>query len=133
MFGDSEHVVAATTTEDDSTLLQSNWDDSDGYYVFRRGDKLQNGRYEVFGIAGSGVFSSVLNIRDVDNPDKEFVVKMIRNNGLANFFDRCALTIPCHVPGEAPVGLMLFGETMADWRLLSIGKAVEAALKSARN
>jgi len=59
-------------------------------------------------------------------------LKMIRNNGLANFFDRCALTIPCHVPGEAPVGLMLFGETMADWLLLSIGKAVEAALKSAR-
>ena len=60
-------------------------------------------------------------------------LKMIRNNGLANFFDRCALTIPCHVPGEAPVGLMLFGETMADRRLLSIGKAVEAALNSARN
>ena len=59
-------------------------------------------------------------------------LKMIRNNGLANFFDRCALTIPCHIPGEAPVGLMLFGETMADRRLLSIGKAVEAALKSAR-
>ena len=60
-------------------------------------------------------------------------LKMIRNNGLANFFDRCALTVPCHVPGEAPVGLMLVGETMADRRLLSIGKAVEAALNSARN
>ncbi len=59
-------------------------------------------------------------------------LKMIRNNGLANFFDRCALTVPCHVPGEAPVGLMLVGETMADRRLLSIGKAVEAGLKSAR-
>ncbi len=59
-------------------------------------------------------------------------LKMIRNNGLANFFDRCALTVPCHVPGDAPVGLMLVGETMADRRLLSIGKAVEAALKSAR-
>ena len=60
-------------------------------------------------------------------------LKMIRNNGLANFFDRCALTVPCHVPGEAPVGFMLVGETMADRRLLAIGKAVEAALKSARN
>jgi len=60
-------------------------------------------------------------------------LKMIRNNGLANFFDRCALTVPCHVPGEAPVGLMLVGETMADRWLLSIGKAVETALKSARN
>ncbi len=58
-------------------------------------------------------------------------LKMIRNNVHANFFDRCALTIPCHAPGEAPVGLMLLGETMGDRRLLSIGKAVEAALKSA--
>ncbi len=60
-------------------------------------------------------------------------LKMIRNNGLANFFDQCALTLPCHAPGEGPVGLMLFGETMADRRLLAIGKAVEAALKSVRD
>ena len=59
-------------------------------------------------------------------------LKMIRNNGLANFFDRCALTLPCHAPGEAPVGLMLFGETMGDRRLLAIGKSVETVLQSGR-
>ena len=55
---------------------------------------------------------------------------MIRNPAVANFLDRCALTIPCHEPGSAPVGLSLMGESMDDRRLLSIGMAVEAALAS---
>ena len=53
---------------------------------------------------------------------------IIRNTSVANFLDRCALTLPCHQPGDAPVGLTLMGETMGDHRLLAIGKAVEAAL-----
>jgi len=52
----------------------------------------------------------------------------IRNNGLVNFFDRCALTLPCHPEGEAPVGLMVMGETMGDRRLLAIGAAIERAI-----
>ena len=64
--------------------------------------------------------------------DRDLYIKtnmlLIRNCGLANFLDRCALTVPCHRPGEAPVGLMLFGETMGDRRLLSIGLAVEKEL-----
>jgi aspartyl-tRNA(Asn)/glutamyl-tRNA(Gln) amidotransferase subunit A len=53
---------------------------------------------------------------------------LIRNPGIANFLDRCALSIPCHAAGSAPVGLTLMGETMGDHRLLAIGLAVEAAL-----
>jgi aspartyl-tRNA(Asn)/glutamyl-tRNA(Gln) amidotransferase subunit A len=53
---------------------------------------------------------------------------LIRNPGIANFMDRCALTIPCHVPGEAPVGFTLMGETMADRTLLAIGQEVETVL-----
>jgi len=50
----------------------------------------------------------------------------LRNPALGNFLDRCAISLPCHVPGEAPVGLMLMGETMGDARLFSIAAAVEA-------
>lgn len=50
---------------------------------------------------------------------------MIRNPGVANFLDRCALSLPCHEPGTAPVGLTLMGEALADRRILSIGLAVE--------
>ena len=50
----------------------------------------------------------------------------LRNPALGNFLDRCAISLPCHTPGEAPVGLMLMGETMGDARLFSIAAAVEA-------
>jgi aspartyl-tRNA(Asn)/glutamyl-tRNA(Gln) amidotransferase subunit A len=53
---------------------------------------------------------------------------VLRNTALGNFLDRCAISIPCHRPGDAPVGLMLMGETMGDARLFRIAAAAEAAL-----
>jgi aspartyl-tRNA(Asn)/glutamyl-tRNA(Gln) amidotransferase subunit A len=53
---------------------------------------------------------------------------ILRNTALGNFLDRCAISIPCHRPGDAPVGLMLMGETMGDTRLFRIAAAVEAEL-----
>ncbi len=50
---------------------------------------------------------------------------MLRNTGIANALDRCAVSVPCHRAGEAPVGLMLMGEHGADRRLLAIAAAVE--------
>lgn len=52
----------------------------------------------------------------------------LRNAMLANFLDRCAISVPMHGTGELPSGLMLMGETMGDARLFAIGEAVEAAL-----
>jgi aspartyl-tRNA(Asn)/glutamyl-tRNA(Gln) amidotransferase subunit A len=53
---------------------------------------------------------------------------VLRNTALGNFLDRCAISIPCHRPGDAPVGLMLMGETMGDARLFRIAAAAEAVL-----
>jgi aspartyl-tRNA(Asn)/glutamyl-tRNA(Gln) amidotransferase subunit A len=53
---------------------------------------------------------------------------ILRNTALGNFLDRCAISLPCHAPGDAPVGLMLMGETLADARLFGIAAGVEAAL-----
>ena len=53
---------------------------------------------------------------------------MLRNTALFNFLDRCATTLPIHRPGEAPVGLMVVGETMGDRRNLTVAKAIETAL-----
>jgi aspartyl-tRNA(Asn)/glutamyl-tRNA(Gln) amidotransferase subunit A len=50
---------------------------------------------------------------------------LLRNTTVANFLDRCAISIPCHEPGEAPVGLMLMGEHMGDARLMAIAAAAE--------
>ena len=55
----------------------------------------------------------------------------LRNPGIANFLDGCAISIPIHRVGEAPVGLMLMGETGADLRLLAIARAAEALLSPA--
>jgi|SRR6187402_1949909 len=53
---------------------------------------------------------------------------VLRNPSLFNYLDGCALSIPCHRPGEAPVGLMVAG--LGDWdkRILSVGAAIEAEL-----
>src|SRR6266446_3388014 len=53
---------------------------------------------------------------------------VLRNPGIANFLDRCSISIPCHRAGDAPVGLMLIGEHGADRRLLSIAAGIEAVV-----
>jgi len=53
---------------------------------------------------------------------------VLRNTSVANFLDRCAISLPCHAPGAPPVGLMLTGETMGDARLFAVAAAVERAL-----
>jgi aspartyl-tRNA(Asn)/glutamyl-tRNA(Gln) amidotransferase subunit A len=54
--------------------------------------------------------------------------RILRNTGLANFLDGCALTLPCHVRGEAPVGLMVCGVAMADRHILAVSQTVEGVL-----
>jgi aspartyl-tRNA(Asn)/glutamyl-tRNA(Gln) amidotransferase subunit A len=56
---------------------------------------------------------------------------LLRNPAIANMLDLCALSLPCHEAGRAPVGLMLMGRHMSDRRLLAIGAAVEAILRQA--
>ncbi|MCO6419180.1 amidase [Siccirubricoccus sp. KC 17139] len=53
---------------------------------------------------------------------------LLRNTAPWNFLDRCSISLPIHRLGEAPVGLMLTGETMGDAALLAVAGAVEAAL-----
>lgn len=53
---------------------------------------------------------------------------LLRNTSVGNFLDRCSISLPIHRPGEAPVGLMLTGEHMADAALFRTAAAVEAAL-----
>ena len=53
---------------------------------------------------------------------------LLRNPTIANFLDACAISLPCHQPGEAPVGLMLIGHNGGDQRLFDIAAAVEGLL-----
>jgi aspartyl-tRNA(Asn)/glutamyl-tRNA(Gln) amidotransferase subunit A len=54
--------------------------------------------------------------------------RIMRNNGLINFLDGCAATLPCQEPGTAPVGFMVCGTAGTDRRTLAVAAAVERAL-----
>jgi len=56
-------------------------------------------------------------------------ILMLRNCSVGNFLDRCAVSLPVHEPGAAPVGLMLMGPTMGDDALLAVAAGVEATLR----
>ena len=52
----------------------------------------------------------------------------LRNTYVGNAFDRCSISLPCHEPGSAPVGLMLVGERGGDRALFRFAAAVERAI-----
>ena len=53
-----------------------------------------------------------------------FNSRMLRNTSIVNLFDGCALTVPCHERGNAPVGLMIAGPQNSDRRILAVGMAL---------
>ena len=54
--------------------------------------------------------------------------RILRNVGLVNFLDGCAVSLPCHPLGTAPVGLSVCGVAMSDRHTLSVAEAIEKAL-----
>ena len=60
-----------------------------------------------------------------DETYTRFNLRMLRNPAIVNLFDGCALSVPCHVPGTAPVGMMIAGTQNTDRKILAIGLAVE--------
>ena len=53
---------------------------------------------------------------------------LLRNPSVVNMLDGCAISIPCHGPGELPVGLMIWHSAMRDDSILNIALQAEAAL-----
>ncbi|WP_207539456.1 amidase [Sabulicella rubraurantiaca] len=53
---------------------------------------------------------------------------LLRNTAIANLLDICAISLPCHQPGDAPAGLMLMAPRGMDARLFAIAAGVERLL-----
>jgi aspartyl-tRNA(Asn)/glutamyl-tRNA(Gln) amidotransferase subunit A len=53
---------------------------------------------------------------------------MLRNPTVANLLDGCSISLPCHTPGTAPVGLMLIAGHGNDHRLLALSSCIERIL-----
>lgn len=56
-------------------------------------------------------------------------LRMLRNCGLVNFLDGCAVSLPCHERGAAPVGFMVCGVAQADRHILGVAAAIERELE----
>jgi len=70
-------------------------------------------------------------IAETESSDEDYFrwnFRIMRNTGLINFLDGCAVTLPCHEPGAAPVGFMVCGTAGTDRRILAVAAAVERAL-----
>merc|ERR1712032_1398577 len=93
--------------EQNSTLAD-NWDDKEGYYRERVGEKLYEGRYHVLGGRGKGVFSTVLLCRNTRRQGKiqheHVAVKVIRANDLMRKEGMKELAILREIGQAAPHG-----------------------------
>ena len=54
---------------------------------------------------------------------------MLRNPTIVNALDGCAISVPCHNVGDAPVGLMIACRNGEDAKLLNIAGALEDVLQ----
>lgn len=87
MFSATEEDLMKEAPKRDHRLTNGDKDDtvddvadSEGYYLFRIGDTLNN-RYVVQGVQGKGVFSNVLLVEDITD-NKPYVVKVVRNRNM---------------------------------------------------
>lgn len=69
-------------------------------------------------------------IASLDEPQRymEINALMLRNTSVINMLDGCAISLPCHPAGHAPVGLSLAAVHGDDARLISRAVAVETVL-----
>ena len=69
----------------------------------------------------------------LDNDERFFATNalLLRNPSVVNMLDGCALSLPCHAPGELPIGLMIWGSAMRDDVILDASLAIEAVLAKA--
>ena len=67
--------------------------------------------------------------------DEEFFgvnALLLRNPSVVNMLDGCAISIPCHAPGQLPAGLMLWHGALRDDTILNLALQAEAALHEGR-
>lgn len=58
--------------------------------------------------------------------------RMLRNPSAVNIFDGCALSVPCHDSGTAPVGLMIAGVQNQDRHILAVSRVIEPVVAPRR-
>jgi aspartyl-tRNA(Asn)/glutamyl-tRNA(Gln) amidotransferase subunit A len=54
--------------------------------------------------------------------------QLLRNTSVVNMLDGCAISIPCHVPDELPVGLMVWAGALGDDTVLNVARQIEGEI-----
>jgi aspartyl-tRNA(Asn)/glutamyl-tRNA(Gln) amidotransferase subunit A len=70
-------------------------------------------------------------IKEVDASDEDYFrwnMRILRNVGVVNFLDGCAVSLPCHAAATAPVGLSVCGPALSDRHILAVARVVEGCL-----
>ena len=55
--------------------------------------------------------------------------QLLRNPSVVNMLDGCAISLPCHTPGDLPVGLMVWAGALRDDPVLNIALQIENLLQ----
>jgi aspartyl-tRNA(Asn)/glutamyl-tRNA(Gln) amidotransferase subunit A len=84
------------------------------------------GRYDALVMPTVPLIAPPLAELEAEERYRKVNLQVLRNPTVANMLDRCAISLPCHAAGEAPVGLMLIGEHGGDRRLFEIAAGIEA-------
>lgn len=53
---------------------------------------------------------------------------LLRNTAVVNMLDGCAISLPCHTPGQLPVGLMIWHAALHDDEVLDLALQIESTL-----
>ncbi len=72
------------------------------------------------------------SIASIATDDEEFFrvnALLLRNPSIVNMLDGCAISIPCHVDGELPVGLMLWNTALRDDTVLNVAAQCEYGIR----
>lgn len=70
-------------------------------------------------------------IEEADASDEAYfrwTLRILRNVGVVNFLDGCAVTLPCHAVATPPVGFSVCGPALSDRHVLAVARAVEGVL-----
>jgi aspartyl-tRNA(Asn)/glutamyl-tRNA(Gln) amidotransferase subunit A len=106
-------------------IMRGKDQDATHYIELIRGVAAVSGHYDALIMPTVPLVAPPLASLEAEEQFRAVNILVLRNTTIANVLDRCAISIPCHRGGDAPVGLMLVGEHGADRRLLAIAAAVE--------
>jgi amidase/aspartyl-tRNA(Asn)/glutamyl-tRNA(Gln) amidotransferase subunit A len=73
--------------------------------------------------------SSVAPGAERDEAFFQINAQLLRNPSVINMLDGCAISIPCHLADELPVGLMIWAEAMRDDSVLNVALQIEKLLQ----